>query len=286
MTFSKFLLFTFLFVLFSTPGWALTAKVESFDTLTYVLNNETTMDTIELAADIQVGGQIDITRSVTLKGNGHKLTYAGQDSNNAIPIISISNQNIEVAIDGLTLTGGKGHGMEISGYIKATLTNCTFTGNTATNSGTSHGVGLRAAGGAAVTMANCTFSNNTGTQGAEVCLEAASVGTNTPTFKAVNTVFWNSAEKYITLVKQQGATNYPDPKLYNCAYAANAVGSFEVNNGTFTQTDAAASTTENCVTNLSWTGRKAETATGADGMTHTGFKLTADDTTLVRKGRK
>ena len=155
-------------------------------------------------------------------------------------------------------TATTGGGLYVSGST-AVVANCTFTGNTAKHkdNGGGGGGGMNVEGSAATTVVNCTFAGNTADYGAEVRCDS--------TFNAINTIFWNSKDKYIYNNTSRTV------KFYNCAYKNGAVYGKEV------------ADIEN-FKNLSWSTRVSRDVE-VEGVTHTVFPLTSEDTALIDKGR-
>jgi hypothetical protein len=141
------------------------------------------------------GGALGITSPVTISGPGAgSLTVNGNNQDRVFVVGQIYTQNLGlvVAISGLTIAGGnQQYGAGLLNFGTLTVTNSTFSGNTATVNGgagifndgaltltgctvtgnTTHGSGssssagggLYNTGSGTVTVSNCTFSNNTAT---------------------------------------------------------------------------------------------------------------------------
>jgi hypothetical protein len=113
-------------------------------------------DTIQLASDMSISTQINVTKSITIDGQGHKLTApfskVGTSNNAALGII---NTNGAVVIKNLTEDGAdstKLHGINIYNANNVTLDNVTVSNNTAS------GVTVNSSN---VTVNNIITKNNT-----------------------------------------------------------------------------------------------------------------------------
>jgi hypothetical protein len=142
--------------------------------------------TITLTA--AAGGQIALTKSVTITGPGAGvITVSG---NNASRIFFSNTAGLNLSISGLTLTGGNttGSGNWPAGNGGAirengdnlTLTACTLTGNTAANNVAGYqrgGGGALYAQSGTLTVSNCTITNNHALvrRGGGICVVNASV---------------------------------------------------------------------------------------------------------------
>ncbi len=76
-----------------------------------------------------------ITRSLTLRALGDGVVL---DANSEGPVIAVQTDKINVALAGLTLTGGSfeaGGGVALTGRSEVTLTGCTIKGNSASQYG-------------------------------------------------------------------------------------------------------------------------------------------------------
>ena len=115
-------------------------------------------------------------------------------------------------LDGFTITGGKaddGGGMDIS-YASPTITNCTFTGNTANEDGGGMDISY-----ASPTITNCTFTGNTANDGGGMFINNAS-----PTI--TNCTFTNN-----TATSDEGGgmdISYASPTITNCTFTENEAG--------------------------------------------------------------
>ena len=134
---------------FASPGWA--KDVGNYNELVQALNQDA-ISTISLSDDITVSATLPIERTLTLDGNGHKLTGSGNGS-----VIKITKGN--VTIKNLTITGGSEGGLYVDYNQKGSVTveNCTFTKNTATSSS---GGGIYAGSLVNLTVTNCVFEDN------------------------------------------------------------------------------------------------------------------------------
>ncbi len=131
-------------------------------------------DTIQFDSSLNGGtitltaGELAITDSLTIDGPGAtNLTISGNNQSRIFDVNDGSNTtNINVEIDGLTLTGGNAPGTSVDGAGGAifsleslTLKNSTITGNTAAISG--GGIYSKDYASGATTIQNCTITNNT-----------------------------------------------------------------------------------------------------------------------------
>ncbi len=171
------------------------------------------------------------------------------------------DESIDSSVTNCTFTQNTaetGGGLYVSGSM-AVVTNCTFTGNTAAHKGDGGGGGgINIEGSASADIINCTFAGNTAAFGAEVRCDS--------TLNAVNTIFWNSGEDQYIYNHTNGTV-----KLYNCAYKDGAVYGKKVDD------------IEN-FKKLSWAARISRDVE-VEGVTHTVFPLTSEDTDLIDKGR-
>ncbi|MEZ5427001.1 MAG: choice-of-anchor Q domain-containing protein [Pyrinomonadaceae bacterium] len=103
----------------------------------------------------------NITSSVTLNGYGaNNLTVQRSDASGAFRVFNFPNSGLNVAISGMTITGGNagsGNGGGINSKSNLTLTGVHVTGNTAADGG---GISLDSSDGV---FTNCTFSGNSAT---------------------------------------------------------------------------------------------------------------------------
>jgi LPXTG-site transpeptidase (sortase) family protein len=105
-------------------------------------------------------GEIDITKSMTISGTGAgQITISG---NNSSRVFDITNTASVISVSGLTIANGSagaGAGIRDRSTGTTTLSNLTFSSNTATG----EGGGLYTSAGGKTTLTNVTFSNNTAT---------------------------------------------------------------------------------------------------------------------------
>jgi hypothetical protein len=114
-------------------------------------------------------GDLDITGNNTIisgAGAGTTTIQQSQPNDRVIEVNPFLAANFDFSISGVTVSGGKettavGGGGIISGSINNTMsvTNCVFTGNSATGTGTLGGGGLLHTGGS-LTITGTTFSSN------------------------------------------------------------------------------------------------------------------------------
>ena len=141
--------------LFAAPAWAAGVNVSTAADLQNAVN--TNGNVINITADITLTTTISINKSVTINGNNHSIS-----GNDACRVFYITGAIVE--INDLTIKDGKvtgdsdyGGGMFFEKGI-ATVTNCTFAGNTAA---TDNGGGMYVDNNGTVTVTNCTFTGNT-----------------------------------------------------------------------------------------------------------------------------
>lgn len=104
-----------------------------------------------LAEGVHEGGLV-LTHSVTLKGEKGAVL----DGKNKGPVVLVGTHQLEVRLEGLTLTGGAhelGSGVLVEGYSTVELVGCTVKGNAHGDAG---GAGLAVRSGW-VTVTDCTF---------------------------------------------------------------------------------------------------------------------------------
>lgn len=115
--------------------------------------------TINFASDytITLNSELTISRDMTIDGVGHTITISG---NNAVRVFNV-NAGITFNLSSVTVANGKlssGNGGGIYNNGTLNVTNSTFSGNSA--SGTGSGGGIFNYTGATLTVANSTFSGN------------------------------------------------------------------------------------------------------------------------------
>jgi hypothetical protein len=147
-------------------------------------------DTINFASSLSgdtitmTAGQLAITDALTITGLG--ATNLAINGNNQSRIFKIddgsSATNINVEIDGLTLTGGNASGTQADGaggaifsFESLTIKNSTITGNKAASR--AGGVYSWGYAGGATTIQNCTISNNTAKYGGGIWTSTATAST-------------------------------------------------------------------------------------------------------------
>src|SRR5262249_32766226 len=114
---------------------------------------------------ILTGGELDITRNLTIRGPGAaNLAVSG---NNAQRVFHVG-RGANVTISGLTIADGRvagfGAGIESEGSL--TLTNSTLTNNSADMGGGGVYFVVNSTGSASLTVSGSTFTNNRGANGA------------------------------------------------------------------------------------------------------------------------
>ncbi|WP_392530961.1 Calx-beta domain-containing protein [Nostoc sp. C117] len=122
---------------------------------------DATPDTITLTS-----GELDVTQGVIIQGTGaNKLTISGNNT------YRVFNASASLSIDGLNITGGKAaNGGGINSTSSVTVSNSTFSGNTATTSGGA------IYSSSSVTVSNSSFSGNTAnTNGGGIYSSSATV---------------------------------------------------------------------------------------------------------------
>jgi hypothetical protein len=234
-----------------TLGRALTPGEQA--QITGTLGNNNTIE-FNLPAGPQTislsGGALDITQPVSIIGPGSgnlTITDNSIDRDFIIGTDFSQNLSLDVAISGLTIAGGSALGTETYGggllnfgtltisnttfsgdtagssggggiYNDGmlTLSNCTFTNDSVTNSGP--GGGIQNAGSATLTVANCTFTGNTAVNSASgACIANSGVATvNSSTFTN-NTAASNAGGIYNG---EEGVLT-----VNNCSFSNNTAGS-------------------------------------------------------------
>lgn len=124
------------------------SKASDGDIITFACSG-----TIPLASTLHLKSKGLTMESLTLDGSGQSVTL---DGGNSVRVLLVDG--IQLTLKGLTIANGNaqeesGGGMFIKKGGEATISQCTFTGNSA-----SHGGGLLNEGKA--TVSNCTFSGN------------------------------------------------------------------------------------------------------------------------------
>lgn len=147
---------------------------------------------------------LTISKSLALCGEGADATTIRGHTND-VPVIRVrrlGQQEVVVALDGLTVTGGAGEngaGIGIEDSAKATVTNCTVSGN--------KDDGIWLVGSAEATIANCTISeNDTGiwlSDWSEATISDCGVSGNKAGF-----ILWSRAMVRITNCSVSGNPNW------------------------------------------------------------------------------
>ncbi len=236
-------------------------------------------DTIVFAAGLSgqtitllqaLGGEIVVAKDLTFDASSLAagLTISGGGTSR---IFSVGfGQN--VALTGLTLTGGNGTGVTLSGNGGAlfsqgtlTLSRCTFTGNTANN-----GAGVYSS--ATATVDSCTFSANTGAGSGGGMFSVGTLTMSRSTFSG-NTVNNNGGA---LLVFASTAM------LENCTLTGNAAtGGTAGGGGLFAA--SAMPTIKNCIV-AGNTATKAGEANIGGLIVQTGANLTSGDPLVAPLG--
>jgi hypothetical protein len=115
-------------------------------------------DTVILQTDVALVAALpDITSTITIEGNGHKID--GQNNSAVGSVLTIADTG-NLTLNGTTVTGGNAteHGGGINNYNGGTLalTNSTVTGNKVAG----YGGGIENYNGGTVTLTNSTISGN------------------------------------------------------------------------------------------------------------------------------
>ena len=181
----------------------LSQDTKTFTNLNQDINNNQ-FDEINLTIDYYFNSTsdknfkqgINITRNLTINGNGHT-----KKNKNASRIFAIANKNLNVIFKDLIFINAKNsNGGAISGNSFAF--NCTFINNTAT------GYGGAMYGGSAI---NCSFEGNTAKEGAAIYVNAKYVTIANSTFKN------NIASEYGGAVSVESSNT----TIANCTFNGN-----------------------------------------------------------------
>jgi parallel beta-helix repeat protein len=157
------LLFTVLLTLTGSLSAATINVPGDYATIQGAIDGASDGDTVQVAAGTY-------TENIDFKGKNISVIGAGPDlsiidGGAAGSVVTCdSGETSTTVLDGFTITNGSassGGGM-LNASSSPTVTNCTFSGNTATNS---RGGGMYNTSSSSPTVTNCTFSSNTATYG-------------------------------------------------------------------------------------------------------------------------
>lgn len=145
------------------------------------------LSTIRVCAGIYAGN-LTITRDLTLigAGDGNAAGDTILQGTGSTSAVSISDNNQDVTLQALRITGGGGAATQGGGVShlgrSLTMTDCTVTGNSVAASGG----GVFSASGRSVVMTRCTVSDNHATSGAEPGGGIVNSGQMTLTYCLIN----------------------------------------------------------------------------------------------------
>jgi hypothetical protein len=198
---------------------------------------------------------------VVIQGAGQDVTTIDGGGNGSV--VTANSVNSAATLEGFTITNGNGTnggGMYNFLYSSPTVTNCTFSGNTAT----SFGGGMSNFLHSSPTVTNCTFSGNTaGDSGGGMYNDNSSSTVTNCTFKG-NTV---------TNINGSGGgmhNNNSSPTVTNCTFKGNTVTNINGSGGGM-YNDFSSPT----VTNCTFTGNTATVANGFGGGMHNNHSSSA-----------
>ena len=235
----------------------------------------------ETSLDQRVWTDYDTVLSGDVNGDDIGFTNNGE---NVFHVVTGAD---DATIDGFTITGGNANGSSTDGEgggmynydADATITNCTFSGNNARNTGSAHGGGIFSELGS-LTIDNCTFSGNEADDGGGIYnkyLEATTIISNC-TFSE-NTAYSNTGGGIANEVSSITITNCIflenealttsgayrgggainngscNPTITNCIFSGNTTTD---NGGAIHNTDADAT-----ITNCTFSGNDAAVNGGA-----------------------
>ena len=143
------------------PGPGTGTQADPFCTIQSGINAAFSGDTVLVAAGTYYEN-ITMKSGVVIQGAGQGVSIIdGGGSGSVVTAISVDSAAM---LDGFTITGGLsdfGGGMYIYNNSSPTVTNCTFSGNSAND----HGGGMYIHTNSSPTVTNCTFSGNTASSG-------------------------------------------------------------------------------------------------------------------------
>jgi uncharacterized repeat protein (TIGR02543 family) len=187
---------------------------DAMGTLRYAITNAQDGDIISFTGQytVALGSALpNLTKSVTIEGNGSTLTRAASWTS-AGPLINfyyISSSATTVAIRRLHFKDGKGatNGGAITQSVGGTptLESCIFSGNTATNGGAVYANGT-------MYIRGCTFYNNSGNRGGAVYLNA---GLSNQVFMTGNLFYGNTANEGPVVYKGTSTSGSVTSRGYN-----------------------------------------------------------------------
>ncbi|MBR5571243.1 MAG: hypothetical protein IKV99_01180 [Oscillospiraceae bacterium] len=134
---------------------------KTYKTLAEAVANLKAGDTLTLLDDIALSSTVNVTKSVTIDGNGHKITNAGTTTNTAFMLGDSTWHEDKVDTCSITLKNAifdsweTDHVVRVQG-VKATIDNCTFQNCTSANVA----FGVVTLNYAEATVQNCTFTDN------------------------------------------------------------------------------------------------------------------------------
>ncbi|HEY0765264.1 MAG TPA: hypothetical protein VGD61_22990 [Pyrinomonadaceae bacterium] len=186
-------------------------------------------------------GDLDITASNTIiAGAGATTTIIQQTQLNdrVIEVNPFLDANFNFDISGVTITGGKettavGGGGIISGSVGNTMsvTNCVFTGNSATGSGTLGGGGILHTGGSLTVTGTVFSSNSTSTSGGGLNYTAGDPLIRTPSLGTLTV----SGSTFTSNTANSAASGGGGADLYDFN---GGLGSYNINSTSFSNNSA------------------------------------------------
>ncbi len=184
-------------------------------------------DTVEVAASTY-HERITLKNGVAVIGAGDDVTTIDGDAGGSVVISNGCDPN--TLLDGFTITAGhalEGGGMYNYNSSSPTVTNCTFSGNTA-----DYGGGMYNWDNSNPMVTNCTFTGNSASAGSGMLNNSSSPTVTNCTFSG------NTAESGGGMYN-----NYSSPTVTNCTFSGNQAA--EKGGGMYNR-DGSSSTVTNC----------------------------------------
>jgi CSLREA domain-containing protein len=196
----------------SATASAATPVIQFASSLGYSTSNPVTLSTT-------TGGVLTIGHNLSIVGPGaNQLSISGGGKNQ---IVNATASNVNIAISGLTLTGGgnvAGGGAIYFANGVMTIGNCTFSGNTALYGGA---IMIPLNGAGQVTITGSTFYNNSTPTGSGFQAGAVYNGSQTPAGMTIaNSTFYNNTSNLGGAVLSVGYT-----KIVNSTFVGNTASS-------------------------------------------------------------